>query len=97
MIEFNYKDAIRQADELQDIAEELQAICRKLTNQQPELANAWQGNSANLFLKKAENLCGDIKRTAKTTKSIGTAVGTAAKAIKKAEDTAKEIVRVITT
>lgn len=97
MTEFNYKEAIDQAEELQEIAEELQAISRKLTNQQPALALEWKGNSANLFLKKAEELCGDITRTAKTADRIGGAVGIAAKAIKKAEDAAKEIIKAVTT
>ena len=97
MIEFDYKKAIDQAEELQEIAEELQAISRKLTNQQPALALAWKGNSANLFLKKAEELCGDINKTAKTTDKIGGAVGFAAKTIKKAEDKAREIIKAVTT
>lgn len=96
MIEFNYQKAIDQAEELREIAEELQAISCRLTNQQPGLALVWKGSSANLFLKKAEDLCGDITRTANATDKIGDAVGIAAKVIKKAEDAAKEIIKAAT-
>ena len=96
MIEFNYNKAIDQAKKLQDIAGELRLISQKLASQQLELAGAWHGDGANLFLKKAEDLCGDITATAKIAEGIGIAVNSAAGAIKAAEDAAKEIIKAVT-
>lgn len=96
MIEFNYNKAIDQAKELRDIADELRLISQKLANRQQELAGAWHSDGANLFLKKAEDLCGDITATAKTAERIGSAVNSAAGTIKAAEDAAKEIIKAVT-
>lgn len=95
MIEFNYKDALSQARELDRISDELRRIQATLNRGKSELAGAWKGDSANLFLSKAEELCGDIGKTAKTTAGISSAVEVAAKAIKAAEDAAQEIVKAV--
>lgn len=95
MIEFNYKDALAQARELDRISDELLHIQTTLTRGQSELAGAWKGDSANLFADKVENLCGDIRKTAKATAGISGAVEVAAKAVKAAEDAAKEIVKAV--
>ena len=96
MIEFNYNQVMSQARELRKASQELQTIVQKLKNEQGTLATAWRGESSDLFLKKAEELCSDINRTAKTACGVAGAVETAAKAVKAAEDAAKEIVKAVT-
>ena len=96
MIEFNYTSAVNQANELQQISEELQELINSLKVRQGELNGAWKGESANIFAQKIEELCKDISKTAGTASGIASAVRTAASAVKAAEDAAKQIVQTVT-
>lgn len=96
MIAFNYKEAMSQAQELKQISEEMESLVKKTLNaQQSELSYAWRGDSAELFLQKAEKLCGEISRTAKLTVGIANAVQTAAKAVKTAEEAAEQAIKTV--
>ena len=53
MIAFHYQDAMAQAKDLRQVSDDLYTLLnRSLEPQQSELAYAWRGDSANLFLKK---------------------------------------------
>lgn len=96
MIAFNYKESMEQSKELTQLSTELQDLVnRKLSGQLSELECAWKGESASLFLQKAEELFGDISKTAKKAAGIAKAVETAAKAIKAAEDAAEQLVKTV--
>ena len=96
VIEFNYKEALRQARELEQISEELKKLVdRRLKNQQAELGVVWKGESAQVFQKKADELFDDIKKTAAKTQRIAHSVQTTAKSIKSAEELAEKIVRTV--
>ncbi len=56
MIAFNYNEAIKQANELEQISEELQNLIeRTLKNWQSELECTWKGDSAQIYLQKLRN------------------------------------------
>ena len=96
MIAFDYKEAMAQAKELSQISAELKTLVNgKLKAQQAELACAWQGDSANLFFRKTEELFKDLSNTARMTAGVADAVEVAAKAIKAAEDAAEQLVKTI--
>lgn len=97
MIAFDYKEAMAQAQELEDISRELKDLSEGLLRPQlSELGCAWKGSGASLFLKKTDGVLDDITRTAKTTAAVGTAVEVAAKAIKAAEEAAKQAIAIAT-
>lgn len=95
MIKFNYTEAIKQAKELQAIAAEIEAVNKRLTTGRNELSGAWKGDSASLFLNKAEKLGGKLQKTANNLDNVADGVYTVAKTLKAAEDAAKETVGMI--
>lgn len=96
MIEFNYQSAISQAKALENASQELKNLITLLKNQRTELQAAWKGEAADLFMKKTDELFKDMNKTAKTAAGIATGVGTAAKAIKAAEEAAKKLAETVT-
>ena len=98
MIAFNYNEAVKQANKLEQISEELQNLIEgTLKNWQSELECTWKGDSAQIYLQRTEKLYKDINQTAKITSAVATAVRISAKNIKVAEDAASQMVKTVRT
>lgn len=64
-IRFNFRQALSQADDLDDLADRLGNLSGKtMESSMQMLAQAWKGENATAFLKKEGNLKNDIKDTA---------------------------------
>ena len=92
MIDFNYNEAIKQAQELQVIADEITRINKRLAVGRDELYGSWQGESARLFLDKAVKMGDKIQRTANNLDNVADAVYVIAKTL----NAAKQIVEAVT-
>ena len=93
MIAFNYQEAMRQSRELEQISDNIKDLAEKfLRSGQSGLRISWTGDSAELFYQKTEELYKDIKKTANNMAKISNTVHSTAKAIKAAEDAAKELI-----
>ena len=94
MIAFNYEEAMRQSRELNQISDAVRDLAERiLHSEQAELRSTWTGDSAGLFFQKTEELYKDITKTAKNASAVSKAVQVTAKAVKDAEDAAKELIR----
>ncbi|MBS6395738.1 MAG: hypothetical protein KH452_01120 [Clostridiales bacterium] len=85
-IRFDFRQAIRRAEELEEIACDM----RRLSNKEMEdslqrLAGAWKGEAADLFLSRGLQLRENIKQSANDLDRAASAVRKAAKRIYDAE------------
>ena len=63
-IVFNYKKAIRQALELEDIASAVKKVGNnKMTNSLSKVSKSWTGENASSYTKKGNKLKGKIEKT----------------------------------
>lgn len=74
-IEFDFEQARRRATELEEIASDISRLSRRdIEAAKADLAGAWKGESAQLFLQKTENLQENIRGTAKELNAIAAAI-----------------------
>ena len=93
-ISIDFYKAMRQADKLDDQAENLRNMARGKYNESMQmLAGNWQSESADEFFKKADRLRREIESTAKDLEIIAGNLRRAAKRIYEAEKKAQEIAR----
>ena len=91
-IYFNYNQAIEQAKQLDEVAEQLtNAANRDMEDLLNDVSRAWKSDSAPQFLKKGQKVEGDMRTTARNLKNIASAIRTIAKRIRVAELTAWRI------
>ena len=91
-IYFNYNQAIEQAKQLDEVAEQLtNAANRDMEDLLNDVSRAWKSDSAPQFLKKGQKVEGDMRTTARNLKNIASAIRTIAKRIREAELTAWRI------
>ena len=91
-IYFNYNQAIEQAKQLDEVAEQLtNAANRDMEDLLNDVSRAWKSDSAPQFLKKGQKVEGDMRTTARNLKNIASAIRTIAKRIRAAELTAWRI------
>lgn len=70
-IKFDLKNALEQAERLDDIAGRLDYLSgTAIENSIQSLASSWKGNNASAYLSKEDKLKGDIKITACNVRSI---------------------------
>lgn len=93
-IRFNFKQALAQADRLDDAADKLDRLSRNTMEQSMEtLASAWKGENATAFLRKENILKGDIKTTASGIHEIADDIRRIARRVYEAEMEALRIAR----
>ena len=91
-IYFKYNQAIEQAKQLDEVAEQLtNAANRDMEDLLNDVSRAWKSDSAPQFLKKGQKVEGDMRTTARNLKNIASAIRTIAKRIREAELTAWRI------
>ena len=85
-IEFNFKQARRQADQLDNIADNLNGLAKdKLYDSMQTLSQNWRGENANAYLAKGNALQGEISSSASELHSIAADIRTIAQNIYNAE------------
>lgn len=85
-IQFNFQQALKRAEELEEIAEELKRLAdRELEDSFDSLSAAWKGEAASAYLRKGSRLKEKILRSAKDLKSTAAVIRRTAKRIYDAE------------
>ena len=91
-IKFNFVQAKLQAQRLENIASEM----RNMANQNFEsaisqLSGGWKGESATLYIRKAENVRNDILKTARDLDAVAGSIRKVAQKVYNAEMEAKRL------
>lgn len=85
-IEFDFRLAKQKANELDEIAENLQNLSNnKLNNTMQNLSAGWKGESASLYLSKGQTLQEEMIKTSKNLRQVAGTIRTVAKRIYEAE------------
>ena len=91
---FNYRQAIRQAEKLEEVAKKLNKLgTDKMGNSIGTLKSAWQSDNSGAYYSKAIKVQGEIQTTAKNIRQIAQAIRSTAEAVRNAELRALEIAR----
>lgn len=91
-INFNYRKAISQANQLEDLADDLKRIAnRDVDGALDQVAGSWKGDSSQLFLQKGEKAKSDLIRSANQLRNTANAIRKAAENVRRAEIRAKQI------
>lgn len=85
-IQFNYDQAMRQANDLLDISKEINKLAvNKLADSIQTIDKNWDGNNSKKFIKKGNTLKGKIEDSAEDLKKISDSIKQMAKKIYDAE------------
>lgn len=85
-IRFNFQKALRQADQLDTIANNLSKLSSGDLNGTLQMVSAnWKGQNASAYLAKGGKLQGNISTTAKELHSIASDIRTIAQRVYRAE------------
>lgn len=85
-IEFDFRLARQKANELDEIAENLQNLSsNRFNNTMQNLSVAWKGESASLYLNKGQTLQEDIITTSKNLRQVASTIRAVARRIYEAE------------
>ncbi len=91
---FDYRQAIRQADKLDDIANRVDKIAKdKMNNMMTALKSSWQSDNSAQFCSKMKQVQSDIISDGNQIRKIADAIRTTAEGIKNAELRALEIAK----
>ncbi len=91
---FNYRQAIRQAEKLENLSSRLKKLARdKLSDTMGKLQNCWQSDHSNEYLRKVDLVRAELNETAARMESVAHAIRETAEAVKNAELRALEIAR----
>lgn len=85
-IEFNFRKAMNQADQIDGIANSLSRLSRdRFGSTMQGISASWKGDNASLYLSKGEKLQGNMDGTASELHSIASDIRTVAKRLYRAE------------
>lgn len=85
-IQFDFAQARRRAEELEEIAAELNRLARNdMEAVMGEVSAAWRGDSASLYLSKADRLQQEITGSSRDLNSIAASIRTIARRMYEAE------------
>lgn len=91
-IEFNFKTALKQADKIDEIANNLSMLSRTdFGNALQNLSAGWKGENASMYLSKGSTLQGKMNGTSGSLRAVATDIRTIAKRIYDAEMAALRI------
>ena len=89
-IEFNYNNAISQAELIEGIVKDMRDVANKdLQTTVDSISASWRGDAAQQFLRYCFTAQGDVKSQAAKLEKLATDIRRVAKVIKDAEDKAK--------
>lgn len=85
-IEFNFRKAMNQADQIDGIANGLSRLSRdRFGSTMQGISVNWKGENASFYLRKGEKLQGNMDGTASELHSIASDIRTVAKRLYRAE------------
>lgn len=85
-IEFDFANAKRQADELEELAGGLNSISQQqFSGTLQNISSCWKGENANLYLRKGYILVNEISSTSRELLGIAAVIRTTAQKIYNAE------------
>lgn len=85
-LQVNYENVRARAQEIGDVIQRLNAQKLKLLNIYNNLHNAWQGEAADIFKAKLEELIQELDSAIKEMTSIKNAILTVAESIRKTDE-----------
>jgi len=92
LLQFDFQKAARQAAELEALAEKMKSLaCSRYED--TTLSGAWQGTSADTYMKKAKILQEKMERNADDLRRTAEALRTVAQIVRNAEIRAEELAR----
>lgn len=95
-IQFNYQKAVSQANQLDDLANDLRNIAnRNVDGALDQVAANWKGESASLFVQKGNKAKNDLLSSARQLSNTASAIRKAAENVRRAELEAKRIAEII--
>lgn len=93
ILKFDYNKTMRQADELTQIAEDLKsAASGKLVSAKEAIKGSWTGETAAQYLQHLDETKALLDKRAKELTALAANIRKAARALKEADDTAKDAV-----
>lgn len=91
-IYFNFKKAMDQADQIDNVANNLSRLSRdRFSSTMQGISANWKGNNASLYLNKGEKLQHNMNGSASELHSIASDIRTVARRLYQAEMAALEI------
>ncbi|MBQ8982069.1 MAG: WXG100 family type VII secretion target [Lachnospiraceae bacterium] len=91
-IQMNYSNAIKRAEQLENIAKELDTMAKnKLDSTLQSISASWKSESANRYLKKGHTLEDRITQTAKELRNTAKTIRNTATRIRNADLYALEL------
>lgn len=94
LLQFDFQKAARQAAELEALAEKMKSLaCSRYEDTIQTLSGAWQGTSADTYMKKAKILQDKMERNADDLRRTAEALRTVAQIVRNAEIRAEELAR----
>lgn len=91
-IEFNFRRAMNQADQIDNLANNLSNLSRnRFAGAMQGISANWKGDNASLYLSKGERLQGNMNGSANELHSIASDIRTVARRLYRAEMAALEI------
>lgn len=95
-IQFNYRRAISQANQLDDLADELKRLAtRNVDSALDNVAASWKGDTSNMFLQKGNKAKEDLIKSARQLSNTAAAIRRAAENVRRAELEAKRIAEIM--
>jgi len=93
MLTFNYNQAIGLVNELNSIANDINSLKNRLAGITSDLRSGWQGNPAQQFFNKCNDLQNLLQKETNNIKNVATSLRNTAVTIDNAE---KEAIRLLT-
>lgn len=85
-IHINFEEALAVARQLEDLSADMERnVSRSMGDSMQDLSAAWKGESANAYLRKAEQLKGNVSTTSTNLREIAEDIRTTARQLKQAE------------
>lgn len=91
-IQMDFEKALKQADELEDIARQIENISKSYVQESFNgILKDWKGESSNSYIKKGTKVSEDIKKKAESLKKTAVTIREIVKKNKEAESMANKI------
>lgn len=89
---FNYRKAIEQANELEQLARRLENCAKNdVASALAQVSGNWKGESASAFLQKGHKAQSDMEKAVKQLRNVAAAIRKAAETVRRTEERAREI------
>jgi uncharacterized protein YukE len=91
IMNFNYDQAMRQANQIEEIARDMESLAnQRIRGAMDHIGAIWKGEAASRYLSHCDQTRNDIQAKASGLKETATRIRNTAKILKEAEDRARE-------